>query len=161
MCIRLVVVQRVVLGLALCLAALPIQANDKFLVFNTVAVHFNAINERNDFTPGIGYEYSPTGKLGFHLGTVSDSFGYQAKYAGLNYGTRRVFKNRFRLILGATIVNKQFHMNSEPQTKILPLPALEMTLSRHSVLNISGSPKIDYAGQRNNPVVWFQYKLSL
>ena len=60
------------------------QADDGYLVLNTVALHFKNADERNAFTPGIGWEYSPSSKIGFHVGTLSDSFGYQAAYGGLN-----------------------------------------------------------------------------
>lgn len=46
-----------------------------YLVFNTFAHHFEHSNERDDFTPGIGWEYSPTNRVGFHVGTLSDSVG--------------------------------------------------------------------------------------
>jgi len=134
---------------------------DHHLVINTFAYHFENANERNDFTPGIGWEYSPTSSVGFHLGTLSDSFGYQAKYAGINYATRRVMWNRVRLIIGATVLHKQYAKNAEPETKVLPLPAIEFKLADRAVLNVSGSPEVDFADQKNNAVVWFQLKLGL
>jgi len=135
--------------------------SDHHLVLNTFAWHFDKSDERNDFTPGVGWEYSPTSSVGFHLGTLSDSFGYQAKYAGVNYATRRVLWNRVRFIAGATILHKQYAKNAEPETKLLPLPAMEITLADRAVLNVSGSPAVDFADQKNNAVVWFQLKLGL
>ena len=141
------------------LAASPAKA-DQFLVINTGAYHFKNQDERNAFTPGLGWEYSPSSKLGFHVGTLSDSFGYQATYAGLNWASRKLHMgpSHLRVILGATVVNKQFHVDSEPETKVLPLPAIELGLGKRAVLNISGSPELDFAGQKNNAVVFFQFK---
>ena len=55
-------------------------ADNDFLVLSASAYHFENFDERNAFTPGIGWEYSPSGKIGWHVGTLSDSFGYQAMY---------------------------------------------------------------------------------
>lgn len=133
---------------------------DQFFVVNTGAYHFKNQDERNAFTPGVGWEYSPSSKVGFHIGTLSDSFGYQATYGGINWATRPLDlgTTKLRLIVGASIVHKQFHKNTEAQTKILPLPAVEVALTRRAVLNISGSPQLDVAGQKNNGVIFFQFK---
>lgn len=133
---------------------------NNFLVVNTAALHFKNADERRVFTPGIGWEYSPSAKLGYHVGTLSDSFGYQAAYGGLNWATRKynAGPTRIRFILGATVLHKQFHKNADPETKVVPLPAVEFSLSNRAVLNVSGSPQIDYAGQRNNAVLFFQFK---
>ena len=56
-------------------------ADNDFLVLSAGAYHFENFDERNAFTPGIGWEYSPSGKIGWHVGTLSacvddtDSFG--------------------------------------------------------------------------------------
>jgi hypothetical protein len=136
-------------------------ANDGYLVFNAAAFHFKNQDERNAFVPGIGWEFSPTGKLGYHVGTLSDSFGFQAVYGGINYGTRRFWNNRARFLVGATIVRKQFHKNTAPDVKIVPFPVLEVALTKNAVLNISGSPEIDYQDHHNNAVMFFQVKLNL
>jgi len=101
--------------------------NTDFLVVSAGAYHFDNFDERNAFTPGIGWEYSPSKKLGWHAGTLSDSFGYQALYAGVNYATKPMFYGKVR----------------------------------RSVLNISGSPQIDYGKHRNNAVLFFQFKLNV
>ena len=137
------------------------QAEDGYLVLNTIALHFKNADERNTFTPGIGWEYSPSSKVGFHVGTLSDSFGYQAAYGGLNYATQPMFADRVRFMLGATILHKQFRQDSEPETKLVPLPAMELGITKKAVLNISGSPQVDIGDQRNNAVVFFQLKLNL
>lgn len=131
-----------------------------YLVLNTAALHFKNADERRAFTPGIGWEYSPSSKLGFHVGTLSDSFGYQAAYGGLNWATPEYTAGpaRIRFILGATLLHKQYHKDSDPETKVVPLPAIEIALTNRAVLNVSGSPQIDYAGQRNNAVLFFQFK---
>jgi len=151
------------LGILTLLGSAATRADDGFLVFNTVALHLQNSEGRNTVTPGIGWEYSPSSKLGFHVGTLSDSFGYQAFYGGLNYATPRyaAFNGKVRFILGATILHKQFLINGEPDTKIVPLPAIELALSKRAVLNISGSPEIDYHDHHNNAVVFFQLKLNL
>ena len=144
-------------------AGAPAQAEDGYLVFNTVALHLQKSEGRNTVTPGIGWEYSPSNKLGFHAGTLSDSFGYQAYYGGLNYATPRfaLFDGKLRFILGATLLHKQFKIDGEPETKVVPLPAVEFRMSKRAVLNVSGSPEIDYADHHNNAVVFVQLKLGL
>lgn len=137
------------------------QAADGHLVFNTAAIHFKNFSDRNAFVPGLGWEYSPSGKFGFHVGTLSDSFGAQAAYLGFNYGTKRYFNNRVRFLVGATAVHKQFHKNADLETKIVPFPVVEVALTKRSSLNITGSPEIDYAGSHSNAVMFFQYKLQL
>jgi len=137
------------------------QAADGHLVFNTAAIHFKNFSDRNAFVPGLGWEYSPSGKIGFHVGTLSDSFGAQATYLGVNYGTRRMLKNRVRFLLGATAVRKQYHKNKGLETKIVPFPVMEIALSKRVNLNVSGSPEIDYAGSHSNAVMFFQLKMQL
>lgn len=137
------------------------KADNGYLVLSTLALHFENFDERNAFTPGVGWEYSPSSKLGWHAGTLSDSFGYQSYYGGINYATRPVIFGRVRFLIGASVVHKQFKKNAEPETKLLPFPALEVKLTRRSVLNISGSPAVDFADQKNNAVMFFQYKLQL
>ncbi len=148
-------------AIALSLASAPSKANDGHLVFSAAAIHFENFNERRAFTPGLGWEYSPIGKLGFHVGTVSDSFGYQGGYAGINWGTRRFLNNRVRFIVGASAVHKQYHVNAEPETKILPFPVVEFKINDRAQLNVTGSPQLDFNGARNNAVMFFQFKLKL
>lgn len=136
-------------------------ADDGHLVFNTAAIHFKNFKDRNAFVPGIGWEYSPTGKVGFHAGTLSDSFGYQATYIGVNYGTRKMLNNRVRFLVGATVVRKQFHKNTDPEVKIVPFPVMEISLTQRAKINVSGSPEIDYAGGHSNGVMFFQFKMNL
>ena len=132
-----------------------------YVVLNTFAWHFEMSDERRDFTPGIGLEYSPTNRVGFHAGTLSDSFGYQARYGGIHYSTPRFFKNRVRLMLGATALHKKYKIKDEPETKIVPLPAIEVSLTDRAVLNLSGSPDVDFGEISNNKVVWLQFKLGM
>lgn len=136
-------------------------ADNGHLVFSTAAYHFKNFNDRNAFTPGIGWEYSPSGKLGFHVGTLSDSFGTQAGYLGVNYGTRRFINNRVRFLLGASVLYKQYHKNTEAEAKIVPFPVVEIALSKRAKLNITGSPEVDYAGSKSNAVMFFQFKMNL
>ena len=136
-------------------------AADGHLVFNTAAIHFKNFSERNAFVPGIGWEYSPSGKVGFHVGTLSDSFGAQAAYVGFNYGTRRILNNRLRFLVGATAVHKQYHKNKPLQTKVVPFPVMELTLSKRASLNVTGSPELDYKGSHSNAVMFFQFKMQL
>jgi len=151
----------VVLLFGLFIASTSAKADNGYLVLSTVALHFENFDERNAFTPGVGWEYSPTSAVGWHAGTLSDSFGYQSYYGGINYATRSVIAGRVRFLVGASVVHKQFKKNAEPETKVLPFPALELKLSQRSVLNISGSPQIDFGDQKNNAVMFFQYKLQL
>ncbi len=137
------------------------KANDGFLVLNTIALHFENFDDRNAFTPGIGWEYSPSSKLGFHVGTLSDSFGFQSSYAGINYASKPKFYGKLRFLVGATVLHKQFRKNAEPETKVVPFPAVEFRLNDTAVINLSGSPQVDFADQRNNAVLFFQLKLRL
>ena len=149
------------LGALMLLGSASTRADDGYLVFNTIALHLQETEGRNTVTPGIGWEYSPSNRLGFHGGTLSDSFGYQAFYGGLNYATPRFLWNKVRFVLGATVLHKQFLINGEPETKLVPLPAVEFAMTERAVLNISGSPEIDFADHSNNAVVFFQLKLNL
>ena len=134
---------------------------DGFVVFNTFAWHFEMSDERRDFTPGIGLEYSPSNRIGFHAGTLSDSFGYQAMYGGVHYSTPRFFRNRVRVLLGVTALHKKYKIADEPETKLVPLPAIEFSITDRAVLNLSGSPDVDFGDISNNKVVWLQFKLGL
>ena len=158
------IITKLALAAALLIASVgtsTAQAADGHLVFNTAAIHFKNFSDRNAFVPGLGWEYSPTGKVGFHVGTLSDSFGAQAAYFGVNYGTKRIFNNRVRFLLGATAVHKQYHKNKGLETKIVPFPVMEVALSKRASLNITGSPEIDYAGSHSNAVMFFQFKMQL
>ena len=158
------IITKLALAAALLIASVgtsTAQAADGHLVFNTAAIHFKNFSDRNAFVPGLGWEYSPTGKVGFHVGTLSDSFGAQAAYLGVNYGTKRIFNNRVRFLLGATAVHKQYHKNKGLETKIVPFPVMEVALSKRASLNITGSPEIDYAGSHSNAVMFFQFKMQL
>ena len=155
------IVSVVLLAFASITASASAKADNSFLVLSTLAYHFENFDERNAFTPGVGWEYSPSSKLGWHGGTLSDSFGYQSYYGGINYATRPLLFNRVRFLVGASVVHKQFKKNGEPETKVLPFPALELKMSKYAVLNISGSPAVDFGDQKNNAVLFFQYKLQL
>lgn len=147
-------------------AALSANANaatpeNGFLVINTLALHFENFDDRNAITPGIGWEYSPSSKIGWHGGTLSDSFGYQAFYGGINYATRPIIKGKLRFMIGATLLHKQYHENSDPETKLVPLPAMEVQINKRAVLNVSGSPQVDYGEFSNNAVMFFQLKIGM
>jgi len=58
-------------------------------------------------------------------------------------------------------LHKQYKENAEPETKIVPLPAMEVKLTDRAVLNLSGSPQIDYGEHRNNAVLFFQFKVNV
>ncbi len=156
---KLVALTLFALGVTLSSAAAS--ANDDYLVISAGAYHFEHFDERNAFTPGLGWEYSPSAKIGWHAGTLSDSFGYQAVYGGINYATRPTFYGKVRFLVGASVVHKQYKKNAEPETKILPIPAMEIRMSKRSVLNISGSPQVDIGDHRNNAVLFFQFKLNI
>ncbi|ASJ75241.1 hypothetical protein [Granulosicoccus antarcticus] len=154
-------ISAVIITLTLMLGSATAKADNSFLVLSTLSWHFENFDDRNAFTPGVGWEYSPSSKIGWHAGTLSDSFGYQSYYGGLVYASKPMVYSKVRLLLGATVVHKQYKKNAEPETKLLPFPAVEIKISKRSVLNISGSPAIDYADQKNNAVLFFQYKLNI
>lgn len=143
--------------------ATEVRAKDDFFVLNTVALHFDNFEDRNALVPGVGWEYSPSQRLGWHIGTFSDSFGSQATYTGINYATarKRILTRDVRLMIGATVLRKQYHANTELQTKIVPLPAVEVSVTENTVLNISGSPEVDYNGEHSNAVMFFQLKMNM
>jgi hypothetical protein len=160
--LKLVALTLFALGLSISSATANAQdAQNDFLVVSAGAYHFENFDERNAFTPGLGWEYSPSGKIGWHAGTLSDSFGYQAMYGGINYATKPKFFGKVRFLIGASLVHKQYKKNAEAETKILPIPAMEIKLSKRSVLNVSGSPQVDYGDHRNNAVLFFQFKLNI
>jgi hypothetical protein len=157
-------VARTLLALGLSLSSGVTTAKDSqndYLVVSAGAYHFENFEERNAFTPGLGWEYSPSAKVGWHAGTLSDSFGYQAKYGGINYATKPTLFGKVRFLIGASVVHKQYKKNGEPKTKLLPLPAMEIKLNKRAVLNVSGSPQVDFGDHRNNAVLFFQFKLNL
>lgn len=151
------------LGLAGLGAGHAADKKDDYFVLNTLAVHFENYKDRNAMVPGIGWERSPQRGLGWHVGTFSDSFGSQALYSGVNYSTpsARILTRDVRLLLGATILHKQYHENTDPETKVVPLPAMEVSLTDKVVLNISGSPEVDYNGSHSNAVMFFQIKMNV
>jgi len=142
-------------------SALAQDKKNDFLVVSAGAYHFKNFSDRNAFTPGIGWEYSPSGKIGWHAGTLSDSFGYHAMYGGINYATKPMFSGEVRFIIGASVVHKQFKVNAGAETKLLPIPAVEIRLTNRSVLNVSGSPQVDYGKHSSNSVLFFLFKLNL
>jgi len=140
-----------------------LSSDESFLTFNAFSLHFENFNDRNNVTPGIGWEYSPTGKLGFHVGTVRDSFGFQARYLGLNYATRRfnTFAGDLRFIVGVTALHKKYSPSGDPETRIVPLPVVELKVTEKFTLNFSGSPELDFQGQHTNGVLILQGKWNL
>ncbi|MDO6461015.1 hypothetical protein Q4485_09935 [Granulosicoccaceae sp. 1_MG-2023] len=151
------------IGLACLSKSHAADRNDDYFVLNTVAIHFENYEDRNAAVPGVGWERSPTRGLGWHVGTFSDSFGSQALYSGVNYATppARILTRDVRLLLGATVLHKQYHPDTDPETKVVPLPAMEVSLTDKVVLNISGSPEIDYNGSHSNAVMFFQVKMNV
>ncbi len=139
------------------------KAKDDFFVLNTIALHFDNAKERNAIVPGVGWEHSPSSGLGWHIGTFSDSFGSRATYTGINYASakKRILSRDVRFLIGATILRKQYHEDSDLQTKIVPLPAVEISLTKNTVLNVSGSPEVDYNGEHSNAVMFFQLKMNV
>jgi hypothetical protein len=104
--LKLVALTLIVLGLSISSAAANAQdTQNDFLVVSAGAYHFENFDERNAFTPGLGWEYSPSGKIGWHVGTLSDSFGYQAMYGGINYATKPKFFGKVRFLIGASLVH--------------------------------------------------------
>ncbi|MCB1756218.1 MAG: hypothetical protein KDJ38_11880 [Gammaproteobacteria bacterium] len=138
-------------------------AKDGYFVLNTVALHFDNFKDRNAVVPGVGWEYSPSRGVGWHVGTFSDSFGTRATYTGVNYATRktRLLTRDVRVLLGATVLHKQYHVDTDPETKLLPLPAVEISVTDSTVLNVSGSPEMDFNGSHNNAVMFFQLKMNI
>lgn len=152
---------KTIMAVALLAGSAVAKANDGYLVLSTAAWHFKNADERNAFTPGVGWEFSPSSRIGWHAGTLSDSFGYQSYYGGINYATKPRMAGRVRFLIGATVLHKQYKKDAAPETKLVPFPAMEIKLTKSSVINISGSPQVDYRDHRNNAVMFFQFKLAL
>ncbi len=72
------IVTAVLQAFGLLIGSASAKADNSFLVLSTLALHFENFNERNAFTPGVGWEYSPSSKISWHGGTLSDSFGFQS-----------------------------------------------------------------------------------
>jgi hypothetical protein len=79
----------------------------------------------------------------------------------MNYATKPVLYGKVRFLLGASAVHKQYKKDADPETKLLPIPAVEVKLSDRSVLDISGSPQVDIGEHRNNAVMFFQLKVNV
>ena len=72
------------------------KADNSFLVIDTLSLQFDDVNEKNAFTPGVGWERSPTSKVSRHAGTLADSFRLRPNYGGFNYATRRMLNGKLR-----------------------------------------------------------------
>ena len=94
---------------------------------------------------------------------MRDSFGFQARYFGLNYATRRfnTFAGGLRFIVGVTALHKQFSPSGDPETRVVPLPVVELKMTEKFTLNLSGSPELDFQGQHTNGVLILQGKWNL
>ena len=134
------------------------------IALQAVSVHFKKANQRQAIHPAIGYEYSPTRAVGWQGGFFKDSFGTRSAYLGLNYsmGAFQIGHIPGRLILESNIVHKQFVKNGATETHFVPMPVLELGLTKTVGVNITGSPQLDYYnGNHTNGVIVFQLKLDL
>ena len=77
---KLVALTLFALGFSLSRGVANAQDNpNNVLVISACAYHFENFYERNALTPGLGWEYSPSGKIGWHVGTLSDSFVFRVR----------------------------------------------------------------------------------
>ncbi|HBS25640.1 MAG TPA: hypothetical protein DD827_00695 [Gammaproteobacteria bacterium] len=142
----------------------PAKADEavQYISLQAVSLHFKKYKERQAVHPSLGYEYSRNRKLGWQAAWFKDSFGYQSGYMGVNY-TAKQFKllgMSVRLIGALNVVHKQFVKGGDGETKLVPIPIIELGIQKYISLNITGSPELDYAnGKHTNGVVVMQLKL--
>ncbi len=134
------------------------------IALQAVSLHFKKANQRQGIHPAIGYEYSPNHAFGWQAGFFKDSFGTRSAYVGINYSMPIIRIGRIpgRLILESNIVHKQFTKDSTAETHFVPMPVVELGLTKTVQVNITGSPQLDYYnGKHTNGVLVFQLKLDL
>jgi len=117
--------------LLICLAT-PAYAGDLSLVINGLSKHHNAEHDYNEVNVGLGVQVDFHNHLGFNVGMLKDSFGYQARYAGI-YGWGDLYKGngvrlQARLALGA--IKKQRDFNGTITTEVGFTPFLSLQYKR-------------------------------
>jgi len=137
---------------------------ERFVSLPSISYHFENFNDRKAFHPGIGYEYSPDHALGWQAALFQDSFGQNAQYIGANYSSKAfpMFGLRMRVMGMLNIINKQFLKGQDVETRIIPMPIVEVKATQKLSFNITGTPQLDYSSQHHtNGVVLFQMKMAL
>ncbi len=140
------------------------EADDSmYVVFQTLTLHFDNFSERNGVNTTLGLERSPINQWGWQAGIFRDSFGRISGYAGLNrslYETR--IRNRpLRILLTANVVHKQFHKNKNRETKVIPLPTLELSATKALFINMGVVPETPDGRNHTNGLLFVQMKLKL
>lgn len=136
---------------------------DQYLVLEGFSYHMKKSDERNALNLGLGIESSPTHKWGWQVGTFRDSFHQNASYAGLNYALKPfpLLGQKARFIPSLNVVRKKFAKTEYVRTRVIPLPTLEVCINGKMILNVSGSPALDYDQTRTNGVVFLSLKLPM
>lgn len=134
-----------------------------YLVMEGVSYHFKKNEERNALNLGFGFESSPTNKIGWQFGTFQDSFHQSAAYAGINYALKpfSLFGQSARFIPSLNVMRKKFAKKEYVSTRVVPIPVLEVCIRGNVVLNVGGSPRLDYDGVSTNGVLFFSLKLPM
>lgn len=137
--------------------------SSRYLAIQSFSLHFEKIKQRNGFNPTIGYEVTSTKRLGWQAGLFKDSFNYNSAYAGLNYAFDRfyVLGRPVRPLLSVNVIHKKFKKNGNGETKLVPIPVIEVNVFKKLNVNISGTPQIDSTKNHTNGVIFFQFKYLL
>ncbi len=106
---------------------------------------------------------SPLSGLGWQVGLFRDSFEQLSGYAGLNYTLATYYRGNLqaRLLGVANITYKQFHKGQDPETRLIPLPALELKTVGDVFVNLSVVPEIGGKKYHTNGLMYLQFKLKL
>jgi hypothetical protein len=134
-----------------------------YAVVQTLTVHFNNFSERNGINSTLGLENSPLGGWGWQAGIFRDSFGRVSGYAGINHSLWQTDLHDIplRFLFTANVVHKQFHKNRQRETKLIPLPTLELSASRNWLVNLGIIPETPKGTNHTNGLLFLQIKLKL
>jgi hypothetical protein len=137
---------------------------ERFVSLPSLSYHFENFNDRKAFHPAIGYEYSPDHAVGWQAAFFQDSFGQDARYIGINYSSKgfALFGFRTRVMGVLNVMEKQYLKGKDLETRIIPMPILEVKASNKLSINVTGTPQLDYSDKHHtNGVILFQFKMAM
>jgi len=137
---------------------------ERFISLPSVSYHFENFSDRKAFHPGIGYEYSPDHAMGWQAALFQDSFGQDARYIGVNYSSKAfpLLGFRVRTMGVLNVMEKQYLKGQDIETRIIPMPILEVKATNKLSFNVTGTPQLDYSEKHHtNGVILFQLKMAM